>query len=143
MYFEFIKHSASEKIPTGFKNGYNPFCNVYFVGAVIGSIYFLIASGFKIEMNRITFVFSVIYAAAVFLSLVLSIYILSKISISLTSITSNAASIISASVGGMLFFGEQMTIQHILSAILVFAAVAIPYGKLVKQDLKTRKCVGV
>lgn len=126
----------TKKFQLGFKTDTIHFVMYNFVGAVIGSIYFFIASGFKIEMNGITFMFSVIYAASVFLSLVLSIYILSKISISLSTITSTAASVISASVGGMIFFGEQMTLQHIVSAILVLAAVIIPYGKLVKTGFK-------
>ncbi len=125
-----------KKFQMGFKRDTIHFVMYNFVGAVIGSIYFFIASGFKIEMNGITLVYSFIYAAVVFLSLVLSICILSKISISLTSITSNAGAIISASVGGMIFFGEQMTLQHIFSVILILAAVVIPYRKLVKTGFK-------
>ncbi len=120
----------------GFKRDTIHFVMYNFVGAVIGSVYFFIASGFEIEMNGITLAFSFIYAAVVFLSLVLSICILSRISISLTSITSNAGSIILTSVGGMIFFGEKMTIQHIFSAILILAAVVIPYRKLVKTGFK-------
>lgn len=130
----------TKKFQQGFKMDTIHFVMYNFAGAVIGSIYFFIASGFKIEMNRITFMFSVIYAASVFLSLVLSIYILSKISISLTSITSTSASIISASVGGMIFFGEQITLRHIVSALLIIVAVVIPYRKLIKTGL-TKKSI--
>lgn len=125
-----------KKFQMGFKRDAIHFIIYNLIGAVFGSTYFFIASGFKLEMNGITFAFSAVYAALVFMSIIMPIYVMSKVPVSLMIITSSAGGILSSTIGGMIFFAEGMTIQKALAAILIITAVVLPYRKLIKTGFK-------
>lgn len=125
----------SKKFQQGFKMDFDHFALYNLVNALFASLYFASVAGFKIEMNQITFLFSAVYAAIVCASLVLNLCAMSRISISLVSITSTSGSIIFSALFGIIFLKEAVTFPIVMSVILILTAILFPYFKLSKSGL--------
>lgn len=105
--------------------------NIY--NSIIACIYFYAADGFKIGMNGITMLFSVVYAVLVGLNHLLTFLAYSKASVSFVSVVSTAGSIIVSSVFGLIFLEERITLRLLASLVLLILAVIIPSFDLFKD----------
>ena len=115
------------------------FMRYCFINSLVACIYFLAASGFRIELNGITLVFAVVYAVDVFSSLIIQLYVYSAISISLSSVLSMSGTIILPTLFGIVFFKEAVTIRMLLSLVLILLAVVLPgvKGAQLQRNKKT------
>lgn len=126
---------CSKKFQQGFKMDFDHFALYILASNLFASLYFSSAAGFKIEMNRVTFIFSAVYAAIVCASLLLNLCAMSRISVSLVSITSTSGSIIFSALFGIIFLKDAVTFPMVMSVILILTAILFPYFKLSKSVL--------
>lgn len=117
----------NKKFQMGFKNDTIHFMQYNLVNAFFGLVIFLILSGFKISINMPTFIYSLVYALIVALSLCNNILMLSANSIYVSGVTSSAGSLIITTIFGILFFNEPWSARTFIPLILMFFAVLIPY----------------
>ena len=96
------------------------------VNAIIACVYFGVSSGFSFHLNKVTFIFSICYAACVCCALVVGVCILSRVHISTSSILSSSGSIIVSSVFGILYFGEKLTLSLTFAMIMMLIAAVLP-----------------
>lgn len=108
--------------------------NIY--NSIIACVYFFSMGGFKIEINRKTLVFSIVYAFFVAVNHLLTFLSYSKVSVTFVSVVSTAGSIIVPTVYGVVFFSEKLSIYLIVSLILLVLAVVIPSLSLLKDKNK-------
>ena len=105
--------------------------NIY--NAIIACIYFSAADGFKISLNGITMLFSLVYAFAVASNHLLTFLSYSKTSVSFVSIVSTAGTIIVSTMFGLIFLGETLSLKLFVSLVLLVLAVIIPGFDLLKD----------
>lgn len=99
------------------------------INACFGSIAFFFLSGFSIRLNMITVLFALGYALIVALSLVLSLYVFSRLTVSVSSITNSSGSIITSSLFGLIFLSEEHSLKLFWALILMLLAVIFPFIK--------------
>ena len=97
-----------------------------FANAFLACGYFFVASGFNININVSTMIFSAMFAVVVCLSLVIGICILSRVQIATASIISSSGNIIVSSVFGIIYFGEHLTVKLVCAIIMMLFAAIIP-----------------
>lgn len=105
--------------------------NIY--NAIIACIYFSAADGFKIGLNGITMLFSLVYAFAVASNHLLTFLSYSKTSVSFVSIVSTAGTIIVSTMFGLIFLDETLSLKLFVSLVLLVLAVIIPGFDLLKD----------
>lgn len=120
----------NKRFQLGFQTDIVHFVCYNFFNALLASVYFFVSTGFSIEMNMITFLYSVLFALIVFLTLVLGILALFKVTISLSSITSTAGSIVLSALFGIIFLNEACSLRLLFAIVFMLAAILIPYFKL-------------
>lgn len=133
----FINKAFEKQFQQGFKKDVPHFiCYNLFV-ACFASVYFFVGSGFSLEMNRITLLFSFALATNVILALVLGVFVLSHTSIALSSVIATAGATIVPSLFGILFFNEPLSLFLILSIVFMLSAVIIPFQKNCSSEEKS------
>lgn len=112
------------------------------INAFFGSIAFVVLGGFSIRLNMITVLFGTGYALIVALSLVLSLYVFSRLTVSVSSITNSSGSIITSSLFGLIFLAEKSSLKLFSALILMLLAVIFPFIKKEKaaKMKKARIC---
>lgn len=120
----------NKRFQLGFQIDMIHFVCYNFFNALFASVYFFISTGFSIEMNMITFFYSVLFALIVFFNLVLGILALFRVTVSLSGITTTAGSIVLSALFGILFLKEAGSLKLLLSVTFMLAAILIPYCKL-------------
>lgn len=117
----------NKKFQLGFKTDTFHFIQYNFVNAFFGSVIFFILSGFNISINMPTFIYSLIFASIVALSLCNNILMLSTNSIYVSGVTTSAGSLIITTFFGILYFNEPVGTKTFIPLILMFFAALIPY----------------
>lgn len=126
MLISFFSSVLNKKFQMSFKMDFVHFLSYNLINAYFGATFLFISNGFRINMNWATFLFSLIYASIVILSLIITLVALSRISISFSGIISTAGSVIIPSMVGFLFLGEDISYRLILSMLLLLFAVFLP-----------------
>ncbi|MBE7044319.1 MAG: hypothetical protein E7397_02225 [Ruminococcaceae bacterium] len=125
----FLSGILNKRFQLGFRTDPVHFISYNFINALLASVYFFVGNGFVLNMNLITFLYSVVFALIVILALILGILALSRVSISLSGITSTAGSTILSALFGILFLKEPSSLRLFLSAAFMLCAILIPYRK--------------
>ena len=125
-----------KKFQMGFSMDMHHFIAYNFINAALASVYFFVTGGFSIEINLITFIYSVIFASLVVFGLIIGIVVLSKMSISMSGIIGTAGSIIISAAFGGVFLNESFSFGRILSAVLMLLAVILPASGMMKWGRK-------
>lgn len=120
----------NKRFQLGFQADTIHFVCYNFFNALLASVNFFVSTGFSLEMNMITFLYSVLFALIVFLSLVLSILSLFRVTIALCSITSTAGSIVLSALFGIVFLNEDFSLRLLFAIVFMLTAILIPYFKL-------------
>lgn len=110
-----------------------------FYNSLIASVYFFVGAFFEggvLKVNGVTLAFSGVFALLVFSSMVVEVFSYSRSSISVVTITKSSGTIIISALFGLLFLKEMFSWKLMLSLILIFIAVILPYLKMVKTDFK-------
>ncbi len=115
------------------------------INAFFGSICFFILSGFSIDMNLKTFLFSLGFSALVGVSLIFSVFLYSKVTVSLASILSNSGNVITSAMFGILVLSEKLSFSLILALGLMLLAIILPLfnAEKVKGTKKTHLVICV
>lgn len=145
LFIGFFNNMLNKKFQLGFKSDFEHFIGYNFFNALFAMIVFFISSKFKIEMNSITMIFSLIYACIVMINLVLSIKSLSCVSVSLCCIIVTAGQAILSSLFGILVLNEAISLRLLVSVGLMLASVFVPAVRL-KNDGKKNNifvCIGL
>ncbi len=119
--------ALNKRLQLGFRFDASHFLIYNLLNALLASINFLISLGFHIEMNGITFVFSLIYGLVVILSLCLNVVSLKYLTIPLKAVMSSAGSLVTSSLFGFLVLQEAVSTGKILAILAVLAAVLLPW----------------
>lgn len=120
----------NKRFQLGFQTDIVHFVCYNFFNALLASVFFFVSTGFSIEMNMITFLYSVLLALIVFFALVLGVLALFRVTISLSSITSTAGSIVLSALFGIFFLNEACSLRLLFAIVFMLAAILIPYFKL-------------
>lgn len=120
-----ISSVLGKKFQLGIKNTLPAMIMYNLINALFGTAYFYLICKCNIEMNLITFLFSVVYALIVINSLAVGTAILSKVSIPFSAIVGMSGSVIGSAFFGVLLFGEPMTAKQSFAMILLVGAVAV------------------
>lgn len=90
-------------------------------------------------MNVVTLMYSLLYAAIVVNSVILSVVALSKMSMPVYSIISLTGSVFGSAFFGRMFFDEKITLYTALAMVCLFLAVIIPFpgSKEIKYGKKS------
>ncbi len=118
--------------------GFSDFTFYNLVNAASGSVFLLIACAFQPQLNLITVTYALLYTLVVFVSLVSTMLFLSKNPVSLLNLSTTAGSLIPSAVIGVLVFKEPCTVQLILSALLMLAALVLPYIQTDKKQFNPK-----
>ena len=97
--------------------------------AVGGCLLAFVASGFSLTFTKTTLFYSAIFGFFSAISVLFMVYAYSHISIMLTSVVTNAGSIVIPLVFGLCFNNEKASVLLILAAILILCAAVIPFVK--------------
>ena len=120
-----ISSVLGKKFQMGVKNNLPTMIMYNMINAIFGTLYFFVLCRFRIEMNMITFIFSVIYALLVINSLAMGVVSLSKVSIPFNAIIGMAGSVTGSTFFGVVLFGEAITLKQIAAMLLLISAVAV------------------
>lgn len=115
----------NKKFQLGIKNNLPTMIMYNLINALFGTLCFFAFCKFRVEMNLITFIFSVVYALMVINSLAIGVISLSKMSIPFSAIISMAGSVTGATLFGATIFGEPVTIKQIVAMLMLIAAVMV------------------
>lgn len=115
----------NKKFQIGIKNNMPTMMLYNMINACFGSVYFFFICKMHVEMNLITFVYSLLYALIVINSLAIGVIAISKLSISFNSVISTASGVIGAVFFGIMLFGEKAAVGQIVSAVILIGAVAV------------------
>ncbi len=95
----------------------------YAVNGIVSCIFFLIADGFRVELNFPTFIFSLIFALLVAASLFISLWMLKLATISGVNILGGAFGLVLSSAMGFIAFSEEVEpIKLVRIALMLLAA---------------------
>lgn len=108
--------------------------NLY--NSIVACIYFAASDGFKIGINGITVIFSLVYAAMVGLNHMLTFLAYSKTSVSFVSVVSTAGSIVVSTMFGLIFLDEKPSLKLFVSLFLLVIAVIITALDLIRKKTK-------
>ena len=115
------------------------FCLLNFVNAFTASIFFFVATGFRINMNAPTFMFSLIHAVVVALNILINLCAMSKISLAVIGILTTSGNILGTSAFGVLFLNESISLKLAFAIVLVLVAVILPFvAEREKEQQKNR-----
>lgn len=107
------------------------------LNAFLATVNYLISTGFRIQVNGVTLVFSVVYALVVINSLCMQIAALKYMSIPMYSVMSSAGAMITSSAFAFWYLQEPFTISTALALLLVVAAVTLPWLRNLRVREKT------
>lgn len=107
------------------------------INAVFSSINYFISIGFRIQMNGITFLFSVIYGLIVICSMCLNMVSLRHLTIPMNSVMGSSGSIMTSSLFGFLYLKEELTVYKILALLAILIAVILPWAQTFRRREKT------
>ncbi len=126
---------SSIKIANNGSLSYNVFL---IINSIIGCFYFWITAGFIIKINLVTFLFSLLYAVGVLLSLYSNFKVLQLVAISDVQIISNSCYLISTVCLGFILFNEKPTIiKFIRLGLMLIAFIIIFSGNHKKMKPKS------
>ena len=98
----------------------------YAINSTVSCVFFIVADGFRVELNLITFIYSLVFAILVAASLFVSLRMLKLATISGVNILSSSFSLVLSSAMGFLAFSEELTaIKLIRIALMILAAVFV------------------
>lgn len=123
----FLNQTLGKYFQLGFKMDFRHFILYNLINASLATVYFFAGNKFLLHMNLTTLLFSVVYALLVMVSLIISIVALSKVSISLSQVSSTAGSVVLSAMFGIIVLKEAVSINLILSVMFMLLSVAIPY----------------
>jgi hypothetical protein len=116
---------------------------VLLITAVCACLFFASMAKFNLYANAATLFYSTIYAAAVIISMITSMKILQYASISAVTVISSSGSLITSTLVGVIFFGENLFKDNtLLRIILMLVAVFLVYmdrSRLSQQNTASLK----
>lgn len=131
-----ISSVLTKKFQLGINNNLSTMIMYNLINAFFGTLCFFILCRFRIEINWVTFLFSVIYALMVINSLAMGVISLSKVSIPFNSIIGMSGNIIGSTFFGAALFGELITLKQIAAMLLLIGAVSVT--ALTSPDIKSK-----
>lgn len=93
------------------------------VNSAVACVFFLILGEFRLYLTYNTALFSIGYAAVVFISLISNLKVLQLMEISNVYVSSNVCNLIAVSALGFLVFGEEISVLKIMRIIIMLASV--------------------
>ncbi len=113
----------------GFRETTSNFLKYNLINGVFASFFLFVLNGFHLNCNFTTLMYSLFFAVAVGLCIVLVILALGRTSIPLVYIISTSGSVILSTLFGIFALGDEPTINSIIAVILLMTAVLISYSK--------------
>ncbi|MBQ8893873.1 MAG: hypothetical protein IJ043_05630 [Clostridia bacterium] len=95
------------------------------VNGIVACLFFLISGGFRIGINSITLLFSLLYAAVVLLALFCNLKALQLAEICNVNVMNSAGGLLINSAVGFLFFQEHIDFPKLLRILLMLGAVLL------------------
>ena len=129
----------SKRFQLSVKNDFSTMLYLNLINAAFGTVYFLFICKFRIQMNVVTLMYSLLYAAIVVNSVIVSVVALSKMSMPVYSIIYLTGSVFGSAFFGRMFFDEKITLYTALAMVCLFLAVIIPFlgSKEIKYGKKS------
>lgn len=112
----------SSNIAANSKKGYALFLTI---NSVAACLFFWITGGFSLRLNAVTFGYAAAFAAVVFVSLVLNLYVYRYIQIASVTVIRSASSLVLGTVIGCALFQEVLTGRDMIRIALMFFAVIL------------------
>ncbi len=97
------------------------------INALIACIYFYIAAAFTIDINVPTVIYSVVYALIIFINISVQIIAMAQAPVSVVVLSTMAGGVLIPSVFGIIYFDEPLTVNLVISSILIIVAAVLPF----------------
>lgn len=98
-----------------------------FLNALFASVFFFISLKFDVPLNLTTLIYAIVFAALIMVNLCANLFSMKYTPLPILTIITMASGILLPSAFGILFFEESLSIQLLISWILIFAATIIPF----------------
>ena len=116
----------------------------YAINSTVACAFFIVADEFRVELNLLTFIYSLVFALLVAASLFVSLWMLKFATISGVNILSSSFSLVLSSAMGFLAFSEELTAIKLLRiALMILAAVFVFLDEGRKSKQKSAKNSGL
>ena len=135
--------ASTKKLQQSMPTDFLGFTNYNLMVAALSTIYFFMINKFQIHINVPTLLYSVLYAAVVFVSLTMPILTMKFVSIPMMLVVRTAGSVIVPSLVSGIFLQENIDLFAALSICLLLSAVLLLYFKSnsMKQKSNLFLCV--
>ncbi len=135
--------ASTKKLQQSMPTDFLGFTNYNLMVAALSTIYFFMINKFQIHINVPTLLYSVLYAAVVFVTLTMPILTMKHVSIPMMLVVRTAGSVIVPSLVSGIFLQENIDLFAALSICLLLSAVLLLYFKSnsMKQKSNLFLCV--
>ncbi|MBE6667949.1 MAG: hypothetical protein E7607_06560 [Ruminococcaceae bacterium] len=107
---------------------------VLIVNSLVACLFFAISGGFKIDVNTVTLLYSIAYAAIVAVSIIAGFVVYRYASISNVNVVSSSCSMVCTAAVGWIFFSEKVEVLNVIRlVIMVFAIVCVLFDQKNKE----------
>lgn len=108
-------------------NSIAKFSLILIVNSLVACVFFYISSGFIIAINLSTFIYSIVYATIVALSLILQLIVYRYATISNVNVITSVTTMVCTSIVGWCVFFEKIDTDGILKLVLMSIAVILVF----------------
>ena len=107
---------------------------VLIINSFVACLFFGIFGGFKISVNSVTLLYSIIYAAIAAVSIVSNVIVYRYASISNANIVSSSCSMVCTAIAGWIFFSEEIDILNVIRLLIMIVAIVFVFFDQKKKE---------
>lgn len=97
------------------------------INAGIACVYFYAAAAFTIDINAPTVIYAVVYALIIVINISIQIIAMAQAPVSVVVLSTMAGGVLIPSLFGIIYFDEPLTVNLVISSILIIVAAVLPF----------------